>query len=383
MNNNTIYQPLGKYIRQVDVRNKDLRVNKLLGVSISKMFIPSIANTIGTDMSNYKIVRRGQFAYGPVTSRNGEKISIALALEDEAIISQAYTVFEIVEGIVPEYLMMWFRRPEFDRYARYHSHGSVREIFSWDDLCETLVPLPATIEEQQAIVDEYETIARRIRTNEQLITKLEETAQTIYRQMFVDNIDKENLPDGWRMGTMKELVEVKDGTHDSPKPTRDGYYLITSAHLDSWHINTQEAYKISSSDYNKINERSLVEYHDILYSMIGTVGSISFISSVVDYAVKNVAIFKTSQVIEYAEYILSFLKSNEMKDYIQSNLTGSTQSYITLNMLRNIPLLIPDRTYINLFYKRAQSIVNNIIAIDKENQILTKLQSLLLAKIGQ
>ena len=127
----TEYKRLGDYIREVNVRNRELKVANLLGVSISKEFMPSIANTIGTDMSAYKIVERGQFAYGPVTSRNGDKVSIALLDGyDDAIISQAYTVFEVIdhEQLLPEYLMMWFRRPEFDRYARFHSHGSARVL---------------------------------------------------------------------------------------------------------------------------------------------------------------------------------------------------------------------------------------------------------------
>ena len=140
------YKRLGDYIREVNVRNRDLKVSNLLGVSISKEFMPSIANTIGTDMSTYKIVERGQFAYGPVTSRNGDKVSIALLDDyDNAIISQAYTVFEVTDHgqLLPEYLMMWFRRPEFDRYARFHSHGSAREIFDWDELCDVMLPIPS------------------------------------------------------------------------------------------------------------------------------------------------------------------------------------------------------------------------------------------------
>ena len=192
------YKRLGDYIREVNVRNRELKVTDLLGVSISKEFIPSIANTIGTDMSAYKIVMRGQFAYGPVTSRNGDKVSIALLNGfDEAIISQAYTVFEIIdhEQLLPEYLMMWFRRPEFDRYARFHSHGSAREVFDWEELCDVMLPIP-TIEKQREIVAEYETLTRRIRINEQMIQNLESTAQTLYRKMFVYGIDKENLPEG-------------------------------------------------------------------------------------------------------------------------------------------------------------------------------------------
>ena len=157
------YKILGNYIRLVDERNKNLAVTKLLGVSISKKFIPSIANIVGTDLSNYKIVRTGQFAYGPVTSRNGEKISIAYLDEEDCIISSSYTVFEVEnkEELDPEYLMIWFSRPEFDRYARYKSHGSVREIFDWNELCMVELPVP-DIEKQRKIVKAYKTITDRI-----------------------------------------------------------------------------------------------------------------------------------------------------------------------------------------------------------------------------
>ena len=124
------YRLLEDFIQPVDERNRDLKVDYLLGVSISKQFIPSIANIVGTDLSSYKIVRTGQFAYGPVTSRNGEKISIALLQDKDCIISSSYTVFEVVNKneLDPEYLMLWFSRPEFDRYARYMSHGALERF---------------------------------------------------------------------------------------------------------------------------------------------------------------------------------------------------------------------------------------------------------------
>ena len=157
------YKILGDYIRIVDERNRDLFITKLLGVSISKKFIPSIANIVGTDLSNYKIVRTGQFAYGPVTSRNGEKISIAYLDEEDCIVSSSYTVFEVdkKEELDSEYLMLWFSRSEFDRYARYKSHGSVREIFDWNELCMVELPVP-NIEEQRKIVRAHKTITDRI-----------------------------------------------------------------------------------------------------------------------------------------------------------------------------------------------------------------------------
>lgn len=206
------YRRLGDFIRQVDVRNKEQKVDLLLGLSIEKRFIPSIANTIGTDMSSYKIVEPMQFAYVPVTSRNGDKITIALYKgREKATISQAYTVFEVTdtESLMQDYLMLWFLRPEFDRYARFKSHGSAREVFDWDEMCNVMLPVPP-IEEQRRIVEQYQTVERRIKNNERLIVLLEDTAQTIFRHRFVDNIDPNNLPEGWRMGNIFDVIELYD-----------------------------------------------------------------------------------------------------------------------------------------------------------------------------
>ena len=158
------YKQLGQFIRQVDIRNTDCAETNLLGVSVQKKFIPSIANTVGTDFSKYKVVKKGQFTYIPDTSRRGDKIGIAL-LEDyeTGIVSNVYTVFEVIDEkqLIPQYLMLWFNRAEFDRFARYKSHGSVREIFDWNELCMVELPVPP-IEEQRKIVQAYKTITDRI-----------------------------------------------------------------------------------------------------------------------------------------------------------------------------------------------------------------------------
>ena len=170
----TGYEVLGNYIRLVDKRNRDLSITNLLGVSIEKRFIPSIANIIGTDLSNYKVVQTGQFAYGPVTSRNGEKISIAYLEGEDCIISSSYTVFEVINKnkLDPEYLMLWFSRPEFDRYARFKSHGSVREVMGWDEMCNVELPVPS-IEEQRSIVKAYKAITDRITLKKRINDNLE------------------------------------------------------------------------------------------------------------------------------------------------------------------------------------------------------------------
>lgn len=184
------YRLLGDFIQPVDERNRDLKVDYLLGVSISKQFIPSIANIVGTDLSSYKIVRTGQFAYGPVTSRNGEKISIALLRDKDCIISSSYTVFEVVNknALDPEYLMLWFSRPEFDRYARYMSHGSVREIFDWDELCKVELPVPS-IDKQRSIVKAYQTITERIELKRRINDNLEAQANAIFSSSAPDFTD--------------------------------------------------------------------------------------------------------------------------------------------------------------------------------------------------
>ena len=164
------YKKLGEYIRQVDVRNIEGKEDNLLGVSVQKVFIPSIANTVGTDFTKYKVVKKGQFTYIPDTSRRGDKIGIALLEDyDEGLVSNVYTVFEVVDEkqLIPQYLMLWFSRPEFDRYARFKSHGSVREIMDWDEMCNVELPVPS-YEEQLAIVNAYRTIADRITLKKQI-----------------------------------------------------------------------------------------------------------------------------------------------------------------------------------------------------------------------
>ena len=182
------YKRIGEYIRLIDQRNKGLQVKQLLGLSISKQFIPSVANIIGTDMENYKIIRKNQFACSTMQVRRDKKMPVALLQEvDEAIISQAYPIFEVKDEqeLLPEYLMMWFTRSEFDREACFHAVGGVRGSLEWEDFCDMQLPIPHP-DKQREIVKEYNAIQNRIALNQQLIQKLEETAQAIYRAWFVE-----------------------------------------------------------------------------------------------------------------------------------------------------------------------------------------------------
>ena len=382
--NRTDYKRLGDYIREVDVRNRDLKVTKLLGVSISKEFMPSIANTIGTDMSSYKVVEPRQFAYGPVTSRNGDKVSIALYKEDEStIISQAYTVFEVKnkQELLPEYLMMWFRRPEFDRYARFKSHGSAREIFSWEEMCDVELPVPP-IEQQQKIVSEYETVAHRIHLNEQIIAKLEETAQTLYRKMFVNGIDKEHLPEGWRMGIISDFGNVITGktpSSDAPEDFGMDMPFITPSdfqYYNKFAIGSER--KLSEIGYKRLKNK-ILPIGSVIVTCIGSdMGKVVITSEqCVTNQQMNSIIVKEKFYSDYLYYYLSNMKE-ELKGMA---LGSSTMPLLNKSDFEKIAIVIPAKSSLYAFGTKVSS-VNKLLKLHfKEIYKLKELQSLLLAKM--
>ena len=376
------YKRLGEYIREVNVRNRDEKVTNLQGVSISKMFIPSIANTIGTDMSTYKIVKPGQFAYGPVTSRNGDKVSIALyEAEEDAIISQAYTVFDIIDKneVSNKYLMMWFQRPDFDRYARFHSHGSAREIFDWEELCNVMVPLPS-IERQHEIVEEYETLSRRISLNEQMIQILEATAQALYLKMFVDGIDKENLPEGWRMGTIGGYCkEMKSGgtpnrNHNEYWDVNDYPWLKSGEVHNNVIINVEES--ISKAGLKNSSAKMIPEGSVIMAMYGATAAQVAYLdcATTTNQACCNMICYSK----EDAAYLYYHLLANQ--EDIKKLANGGAQENLSQELIAQQPICIFDDDEKKAMFV---PILDHQIVLYKENSKLTELQSLLLAKMGQ
>ena len=371
------YKQLRNYIREVNIRNTELKVENLLGVSIQKAMMPSIANTVGTDMSTYKIVKQGQFAYGPVTSRNGDKISIALLNEyEEAIVSQAYTSFEVIDKgkLLPEYLMMWFRRPEFDRYARFKSHGSAREIFDWEEMCNTELPIPSP-EKQCEIVAEYNALQNCINLNNQLMQKLEETAQAIYKQWFM-NFEFPNeegkpyknsggemmeselgeVPKGWRVGKLKEIIAFYNG---KVKPSNQGKYPVYGG-------NGIVEYVDSYNDENTI--------------IVGRVGAYCgslFLEKNRCWISDNAISAKPlKNIIIFCLYTLHNLNLNERSE-------GTGQPLITQTILNDIDIIIPSEKVIQTFEEKISILNKNIRLFAQQNKKLTELQSLLLSKMAR
>lgn len=187
------YDILGNHIRLIDTRNRESITDRVLGINIDKFFMPSVANVIGTDLSKYKLITKGKFACNPMHVGRDERLPVALYDEEEpAIVSPAYFMFEVVDNSIlnEDYLMMWFRRPEFDRICWLHTDGSVRGGITWDDICRLELPIPP-IEKQLEIVNSYKAITERIALKKKINDNLEATAQAYFDNLFFscDDID--------------------------------------------------------------------------------------------------------------------------------------------------------------------------------------------------
>ena len=354
------YKILDNYIRLVDERNRDLAVTKLLGVSISKKFIPSIANIVGTDLSNYKIVRTGQFAYGPVTSRNGEKISIAYLDEEDCIISSSYTVFEVEnkEELDPEYLMLWFSRPEFDRYARYKSHGSVREIFDWNELCMVELPVP-DIEKQRNIVKAYKTITDRIALKQKINDNLEAQAEAIYNEMIANNSTNGT------MSTLGEISTIKTGKLNSEAAVINGIYPFFTCSQETYRTNTfsfdQEAVLLAGNNASAIYPLKIYCGKFDVYQRTYVISS-------------NNRFVSNKQL-----YFVLKQQLNEFKGIS----SGTTTKFLTMKILTPIPVVIAPEDIATSFINITNKIFETIFQNQREIEHLRELQMIVLGELSR
>lgn len=379
------YRRLGDYIREVDVRNRDLKVKELVGLTINKAFIPSVANTIGTDLSNYKVIRKEQFACSLMQVSRDGKMPVAMFEGECAIMSPAYPMFEVVDKniLLPQYLMMWFSRNEFDREASFYAVGGVRGSLTWQDFCDMTLPIPS-IEQQRKIVTEYETVSRRIRLNEQMITRLEETAQTLYRKMFVDGIDKESLPEGWRMGRLEEIGEIVGGatplTDNSDYWCDNGISWLSPADLSKQATKfiSKGAKDITIKGYKSCSTKMLPK-GSVLFSSRAPIGLMAITTTDLCTNQGFKSIVPNQDIgCEYVYYCLLSLR-----DRIAIENEGSTFSEVSGHAMKEYPILIPKKNAISDFSRLIHSIFNQQQTKEKENKLLIELQSLLLVKIGQ
>ena len=384
------YRFLGEYIRQVDIRNKEGKKENLLGVSVQKQFIQSIANTVGTDFTKYKVVKKGQFTYIPDTSRRGDKIAIAL-LEDyeEGLVSNVYTVFEVIdtEKLLPEYLMLWFSRPEFDRYARFKSHGSVREVMDWEEMCKVELPVP-DIEKQRKIVKAYKTITDRIALKQKINDNLEETAQSLFQEQFATFYNENELPYGYSIATLDSLCSIKGGKRLPADgelldtPTAHPYIRVRDLGSNRYVCLTNQFQYIDEETHSAIS-RYIVNTNDIVISIVGTIGLIGKIHTSLNNANLTENCVKLANIHtvtpDYLYYTLCYKK--QIKE-IELLTVGAVQSKLPMYNIQSMKILVPPTEVIEDFQHKFDIFNEQIEANTIEIQRLYELQSVLLAKLA-
>lgn len=353
-NKNSTYKRLGDYIRDVNIRNKDLSVTKLMGINIEKYFMPSVANVIGTDMTNYKVVANGQFACNLMHVGRDEKIPVALNTEDSIIVSPAYFVFEVCnEALLPEYLELSFRNPEFDRNAWFHTDADVRGGMDKDGMKDLLIPVPP-IEEQRSIVNRYKAIENRIANNKQTIAKLEEAAQAVYRKMFVDDVDVENLPEGWRMGTLGEVIEIKYGKD---------YKQLSNGNIPLY----------GSGGIMGFVNKSLYNGPSILIPRKGSLNNILLVTT--PFWSVDTMFYSVLKVDDALYYTYHYLRTI---DFLSIDM-GSAVPSMTTEHLNHMELIIPSQDRLKDFEKIIDAIYAHCNMVKKENEKLTELLSVVMA----
>ena len=381
------YDALGNYIRLVDTRNTDLVTEQVLGINIDKYFMPSVANVIGTDLSKYKLITKDKFACNPMHVGRDERLPVALYTEDEpAIVSPAYFMFEIIDNSIlnEDYLMMWFRRPEFDRLCWLRTDGSVRGGITWDDICRMKVPVPP-LDEQIEIVQSYQAITDRIALKKQINDNLANTEQAILVETVINN---HTVPTA-----LGDLVDFIDGDRGKNYPTFDeftstGYCLFLNAsNVTSTGFNFDNCMFVSEEKDKLMNKGHLSPY-DIVLTSRGTLGNVALYDKHIKY--ENVRINsgmliirpKTKRLSPY--FIYALLKSSYMKAAIERFKSGSAQPQLPIKDLQKITFEIPESDTVLVALDRQFLAVEESISINN-NEIgnLKELSNVLLAELSR
>lgn len=385
------YKQLGQFIRQVDVRNTAGKEENLLGVSVQKTFIPSIANTVGTDFTKYKVVRRGQFTYIPDTSRRGDKIGIALLSDyDEGLVSNVYTTFEVIDKneLLPEYLMLWFSRPEFDRYARFKSHGSVREVMDWDEMCKVQLPVPS-ISVQRDIVKAYQTITSRIalkrQVNDNLVAVGTASIQkNVGRGALINlteaEMDSLTFPEDFKIKTVSEFcAETKSGS--TPSRTNNEYWengtisWVKSGEVHN-NITLQTEEYITPLGLSESSTK-LLPKDTVLMAMYGvTAGEVGYLAI---EATTNQAIcgMICRSKAEAAYLYFSLIQSQAAISRLSN---GGAQDNLSKNFIDHIKIVVPPSEFIEKLNLAA--IIEQMTLNTKEITLLEELQATVLAQLS-
>ena len=346
-----VWERLGNLIENINERNTDLKVSLLLGVNLDKKFFPSIANIIGTDLSTYKIVRKGQFACKLMSvGRDGVLPLGFLEDYDEAIVSGAYYAFKVKDEtiILPQYLMLCMSRKEFDRELWFRSGGDVRGGTSWEELCSIKIPVP-TLEEQQQIVNSYKSIEERIKLKKQINDNLEAVLAASHSKMFfsMDTSEHSKLGELMTFGNGKSRPKT-----DGPIPVYGGNGVL------------------SYTDHHNIENA-------VLIGRVGAYCGSVYLEQGICWVSDN-AIFAKSKITkdEFFDYFL-LKRLNLFNHHV-----GTGQQLLTQEILNNIEVPKPVTEQIELFNRKAASVFETIFTNSREIIWLQELSDLLLSRLA-
>lgn len=346
------YRKLGEIVELIDERNKDGKVQNLIGVSIDKCFIKSVANTIGTDLSKYQIIRKNDFACSLMQVSRDGKIPIACLKDyDEAIMSPAYYIFRIknTDEVLPDYLSMWFMRSEFDREAAYIAVGGVRGSMPWEDFCNMELPIP-DLKEQEKIVNTYNAITKRIQIKQKINENLEKTAQTIYKKMFIEDVDE-----NWKTVKLEKVIEVRYGKDH--KNLEEGNIPV-----------------YGSGGIMRYANKYLYDKESVMIPRKGSLNNIIYTDE--PFWSVDTMFYTSMKKQNFAKYFYEFIRT---KDFLNLD-TGSAVPSMTTDYLNNIEILNPDNTTLEKF----ESKVSRLYISKKNNyKEISKLQELKQLVISQ
>lgn len=385
-----MYKTIDELVTRVDERNNDGIVSELIGVSIDKCFIKSVANTNGTDLSKYKIIRKNDFAVSLMQVSRDGKIPVARLEEyEEAIMSPAYPIFRVKDKniILPEYLEMWFKRPEFDREAAFIAVGGVRGSMPWEEFAKMKLPVPP-IENQRKIVNAYKIVTDRIALKQRINDNLEATAQSLFQEQFAAFYNENELPDGYSIATLDSLCSIKGGKRLPADgelldtPTAHPYIRVRDLGSNRYVCLTNQFQYIDEETHSAIS-RYIVNTNDIVISIVGTIGLIGKIHTSLNNANLTENCVKLANIHtvtpDYLYYTLCYKK--QIKE-IELLTVGAVQSKLPMYNIQSMKILVPPTEVIEDFQHKFDIFNEQIEANTIEIQRLYELQSVLLAKLA-
>ena len=352
----TNYKKLGDIVELIDERNKSLETSEVLGISIDKEFMPSVANTIGTDLSNYKLLRMNTFACNPMHVGRDERLPVSLYKKDiPAIVSPAYFMFRVKDEnkVIPDFLMLIFKRNDFDRNCWFRTDGSVRGGITWNDICEIELPIP-DLKEQEKIVNTYNAITNRIRIKQKINENLEKTAQCLFEELTKD---KENFE-------TKTIEEISDAVicGKTPSTTESKYWgneipfiTIPDMHGSNF-IHTTERYLSIAGKQSQ--EKQTLPKNSICVSCIATVGLVSLTTTESQTNQQINSIICKEGISFYYVFMLLKQMTDELK---RLGAGGSTTLNVSKSLFASIKLQLPNEENMNFFDKKVSSLFSKIL----------------------